>query len=247
MSYILEALKKSERERNKGKIPDLQSVHVAPARVNKRSLRPWIYALVVSGNLVFAGLWLYQKYGASYQAEKVEQVEEKQALEQAESTEAAKTEAIKESTETTLEVKQKEKTETEYVKSQESPIIQPVPEIHKPELSPKLQLEERLISPSRPPMPTIPPAAKAAPTLDLPLITELPREIAAALPALEFFSHMYSGEPQYRSVIINGEYLKENQKLSDQLMLEEITEEGVILNYQGVRFRVSVLKDWSFQ
>ena len=51
MSYILEALQKSERKRQKDTVPDLQSVHV-PAAVKKdrRPLWPWLLTAVLLVN-----------------------------------------------------------------------------------------------------------------------------------------------------------------------------------------------------
>ena len=61
MSYILDALKRSDRERREGNIPDLDSVHVAPvAQAQSRfSNSALVLMVVLLGNIVFAGLWVY--------------------------------------------------------------------------------------------------------------------------------------------------------------------------------------------
>lgn len=56
MSYILEALKKSEQERHRGRAPDLQSLHTAPAQTD-HPRRWWPLALAVA-LLLNAGLLL---------------------------------------------------------------------------------------------------------------------------------------------------------------------------------------------
>lgn len=56
MSYILEALKKSEQERHRGRTPDLQALHTAPAQTD-RPRRWWPYALMLA-LLLNAGLLL---------------------------------------------------------------------------------------------------------------------------------------------------------------------------------------------
>ena len=52
MSYILEALKKSEQERERGNVPDLQSIHQAPLPDAGRSHAVW-YIILVS--IILAG------------------------------------------------------------------------------------------------------------------------------------------------------------------------------------------------
>jgi general secretion pathway protein B len=54
MSYILEALKKSEQERGHGSAPGIQTVHSSSLnyQAEKRSIWPWILISVVALNLV---------------------------------------------------------------------------------------------------------------------------------------------------------------------------------------------------
>ena len=55
MSYILEALQKSERKRQKDSVPDLQAVHVPSADTkDRRPLWPWLLtaALIINGVLL---------------------------------------------------------------------------------------------------------------------------------------------------------------------------------------------------
>lgn len=56
MSYILEALKKSEQERHRGRAPDLQALHTAPAQTD-HPRRWWPLALALA-LLLNAGLLL---------------------------------------------------------------------------------------------------------------------------------------------------------------------------------------------
>lgn len=61
MSYILEALKKSERERALGGVPSLDTVH---ERVRPASLLPWVIALIAVLLLsAMVALWLLRDGG----------------------------------------------------------------------------------------------------------------------------------------------------------------------------------------
>jgi len=80
--------------------------------------------------------------------------------------------------------------------------------------------------------------APAAP--DIPPRSELPVTIQQALPKIRIEAHIYDAMPSARMVIINGHMLREDQSLEDGLILEAITETGIILDYQGTRFRMGV-------
>jgi general secretion pathway protein B len=59
MSYILEALQKSERKRQKDSVPDLQAVHVPDAdKKDKRPLWPWLLVVVLIVNAVLLATFL---------------------------------------------------------------------------------------------------------------------------------------------------------------------------------------------
>jgi general secretion pathway protein B len=59
MSYILEALQKSEKKRQKDSVPDLQAVHVPDAgKMDKRHLWPWLLVAVLIVNAILLAFFL---------------------------------------------------------------------------------------------------------------------------------------------------------------------------------------------
>lgn len=78
----------------------------------------------------------------------------------------------------------------------------------------------------------------------VPLITDLPDVVRAELPPLDFNSHMFSSDPRFRTVIINGKSLREQDFLDPRTRLMLITEGGVVLQFDEVRFKVAVLEGW---
>lgn len=64
------------------------------------------------------------------------------------------------------------------------------------------------------------------------------------VPDLVFNSHIFSSRPDARRVMINSEYLREGARFGD-MIVEEITEDGVILSLQGEPFAVSVVRNWN--
>jgi len=69
---------------------------------------------------------------------------------------------------------------------------------------------------------------------------DLPVNIQQALPPIHIEGHIYDADPSARMVIINGHVHYEGQQLGDGLLLEAITESGIILNQQGTRFSMGV-------
>ncbi len=84
-------------------------------------------------------------------------------------------------------------------------------------------------------------SGSAAPTSasnqeSLPTINDLTGRAASGIPELHLDLHVYATSPQSRFVSINGHKYVEGQKLAEGPTLERITRDGVVLNHQGLRF-----------
>lgn len=77
--------------------------------------------------------------------------------------------------------------------------------------------------------------SKLAPT---PTVNTLSPEQRRLLPEINIEGHIYDKNPAARMVIINGSVLRESQALNSELTLEEITPDGVLLNYHGSTFHM---------
>jgi general secretion pathway protein B len=90
------------------------------------------------------------------------------------------------------------------------------------------------------PASTTAPTAPAAPAANTPLpsLADLPFELRRQLPALELDIHAYDPLPEKRFVFINLVRYGQGDYLKPDLLLQEITREGVILRFQEVFFRV---------
>ncbi len=71
---------------------------------------------------------------------------------------------------------------------------------------------------------------------------ELPVSVQQSLPAINIEGHIYDANPAARMVIINGAIRREKQRLDHGMILEEITPNGVILSYQGHVFHMGVFE-----
>ena len=69
---------------------------------------------------------------------------------------------------------------------------------------------------------------------------ELPDSIRNTLPELKMTVHSYDQPSQSRFAIINNKLVREGQFVSPELKLEQITPQGVILNYNNNRFLLGI-------
>lgn len=75
---------------------------------------------------------------------------------------------------------------------------------------------------------------------------ELPDSVQKNIPAMTFSFHVYSENPSRRTIIINKRRVKEGETISEGLVLEEITQQGLILDWNNAthRFTINVVENW---
>ena len=71
-------------------------------------------------------------------------------------------------------------------------------------------------------------------------MAELPLSLQQELPAMAISVHAYSGNPRDRLVGINNRMLREGDEAAPGLKLEQITPDGMIFGYKGYSFRRGV-------
>jgi len=77
---------------------------------------------------------------------------------------------------------------------------------------------------------------------NIPSRRELPVSVQQSLPPINIEGHIYDANPVARMVIINGAIRREKQRIDHGMILEEITPNGVILSYQGHVFHMGVFE-----
>jgi general secretion pathway protein B len=68
---------------------------------------------------------------------------------------------------------------------------------------------------------------------------QLPPDVRQGLPSLAITGNMYSDVPANRMVIINGQLFREKDEVAAGLTLEEIRRKSVVLRYRSYRFELS--------
>lgn len=57
---------------------------------------------------------------------------------------------------------------------------------------------------------------------------------------LRFSGHVYSPEPSLRLIMINDQVVREGDPINTELLLDEISEDGVVIRYDQGRFRIKL-------
>lgn len=84
--------------------------------------------------------------------------------------------------------------------------------------------------------PAVEPVAGARPGANLPLYKQLESAPGYALPRLRLDLHVYAADPSKRFVMINMHRLKQGNSLPDGVQVISIRPDGVVLSYEGRRF-----------
>ncbi|MBZ2167909.1 general secretion pathway protein GspB [Marinobacter sp. F4216] len=241
MSYILDALRKSETERRQGKVPDLGQQVQLIHKPKKKSISPVVWlsiALLVNAGIVAGVFW--QRSAPAVDSETVMAVPKKGEPETHSPSPAV--------SKTSVERMPEGRPESVPV-SQSNATVNPVetatrfddanPEVIKP----GPQERPVIITPSSQPERSAEPVDERGPAERVPHLVELPLSFQRSIPDLTFNSHIHSSDPFASRVMINNQYLRRGDTFSG-VEVEDITEEGVILSKQGQRFRVGIVRDW---
>ena len=83
------------------------------------------------------------------------------------------------------------------------------------------------------------PAAASVPDPRLRSLAELPEELRRSVPQLAFGGSVYSEIATQRMVIFNGQVLREGDAVTDELLLEQIRPHSAVMRLRGQRFEVA--------
>jgi len=209
MSFILDALKKAESERNRAAGPVLMNVRIAPPR---RRLPAWAWALgcVLLANLAVLAWLLLRAPQASI----------------ASTAPAAPVNAVSSPATAGSSGALPVAPATSFGGPPASAVYATPP----PSLPPA--------SVAPPPATNITAARPAAPPADLATLPSLQDVVAAGvnLPTLVMNMHVYDPAPAQRYVLLNGIRLTEGEFTADGIKVESITERGAVLDARGHRF-----------
>ena len=251
MSYILDALKKSEEERKRGRVPELLAVQ--DTRVQEQGRRHlWPY-LLLAALVLNAGIFLWwltprqatkpniTAYSTTQNPlpEKTTISEKGNHQEKRLPAEAGPT--GKAATDRRMSERENRPVQTNTAEQKQIPRTSaPAPEAQETRAtSPSLPQQAPVIMPPSPETTSSGNSTNAGGNMVYNL-HELPSSIQQNLPAFSITAHIHTGDPASGMVKVNGQVMREGQELSPGLKLEEIIPDGVIFRYQNYRFRVGL-------
>lgn len=220
MSYILEALKKSEQERQIGHVPDVSMVQESPPRAARRKPRWVAVALILNALILLAiAIWLWRTgvvldnvVAPGMAPSAVDEREEQAAV--------------------SRDIADPVPSPAPAAVVQPAPRIDPLPApvSQMPLPAPKYAMKPAPIQPELDKLetePVLPPRWQ-----------DLPLEERNSLPAPRIDVHVFAREPPRRFVLINLRKYQEGDKVDEGATIESILADGIVLSYQGQRYRV---------
>jgi general secretion pathway protein B len=238
MSYILDALRKSDQQRRRGAAPTLlagQAMAVAPKQ--PAFLAYGLPAAVLVGAGIVIG-WLrpwQPEQAAPGRAELVA----------AKPLESTRRQPASAPSEMAPQPRPEQRLQNATPPAQAAPALVPT----KPQLPARAKPETdgtpreadaavpRKTAAPAPEQPAGTAAADAARVQTVASMADLPLSVQQELPAMTISFHVYSGDSEKRLVSINNRMLREGEHVVPGLKLEQITPDGMILGYKGYSFR----------
>ena len=239
MSYILDALRRADSERERGSVPGLHTQSVSMPQADDSTLRGarhWLW-LVAGSLLLLLGALAWFLLGRQTPPA------DRMALASASAVPVPATPT----TSTPLAAPTAPATSLSPAASSPAlPMPRPVPGVRKPALRPAPGVvNAKVPKPSAKLQAAASAAASAAsaPALakDARIYTlnELPDEVRKDLPALQIGGAMYSQTAANRMLIVNGQLFHEGDTLAPGLVLEQIKLRSAVLRLKGYRYGIS--------
>jgi len=242
MSYILEALKKAEQQREIGQVPRIDSEHEpAAAGLSSRWVMIVVLILLINAGLLLVLFWPDGSTGVSRSVAMSPDVSpgtRATALPEAQRADSS-------------DIVPDPVTGAGVQLGRENAMVQPQPAVQAsaPLVAPQ-PVPQAIEVPSAaipvvppaelPPRPvSVQPPAPAQYARNLPVWPQVPAHIFQRLSGgLKLDVHVYSDQPKDRFVLINLQKYHEGEQLQEGPVLDEITIEGVVLSLQGQQFLV---------
>lgn len=211
MSYILDALKRADAEREHGAVPGLHARQVTtPASQAAHSARSRVW-LAVAATLtlgsIAAGLWIWQTPTGDVRLAALEPAVAKPVP-------------------------------TPIPAPALRPAVPALPAVASspPAMPPAAPATPK---PKPLPLPVVKASAPQADPATVPRLSELSEDIRREIPPLTITGSVYSESPGQRLLLVNGQVLTQGSLAAPDVTLEEIRAKSSVFSFRGTRFQVT--------
>lgn len=251
MSYILDALKKSEQQHDVISILTPSQGRGALSAYVQRYARPLAVGLAIVAVLVALGLWSYMKSPDS----------------------AADPRPAKDGV-ANIAVEPEQAPPPKPDKSEPAKAAKPLPPVETPVVRPpvgnlaeqarvrssktrskkvaktrkKRHAAKKKVASTKAPAVTAPVSASSKPSRDanqeqiewgsVPFLRQMPDDFRDKIPDMVLNVHLYSADESENLVYIDNRQYRRGERIKNRIRLEQIVQEGVVLNYNGVLFKL---------
>jgi len=212
MSYILEALKKAQAERQLGNAPTIHAPHLHHAAPRLPAVKKTGWLALAIGAVAVAGAgWFAWSQRTPAPAAVL--------------TPAAPVAAAPVAAPEAVPIP----APAPVTVVAPAPVVARVEPVVRP---------RKAAAPVAPVAPVTPAAAPAPAEENIRYAKDLPPEIQQQLPRVGFGGYMYSDNAADRLVLVDKTLRHEGEEIAPGLMLEKLLPKGAVLNYRGTRYRV---------
>jgi general secretion pathway protein B len=216
MSFILDALRKSDAERQRTVAPGLADVRYAAPRSRRSIWLPILVVVLVANGVFMAVQW----FGRSADRTAPEPV----VTTPAPVATSPQPPAIRPLAR-----------ESEFGEPPLEPPLEPPMEMEPGKMDPGMPMVQETAEP----VPASATPSRIIAGNDLPTVEQMIGSGALNIPMLNLDLHVYSNQPASRFVVINTRKYKEGAQLDEGPKVESITVDGVVLVSQGRRFTLA--------
>ena len=244
MSYILDALKRADTERERGAVPGLHTRQLAtptgPTVPGARSSMWLGLAAAVALGSIGLGLWVWQKPADAPPPVALRPV----VIQPPVAPPAAATKPELTPAPTATPVATAARRPTVAAPPTQVAALPVMPATVKPRPEPT-RATPAVAAPAPPKAevkrePITPTAAPATAALTaVPLLSDLPEDLRRQVPALTITGAVYSENPAQRLLLVNNLVLAQGALAAPEVKLEEIRARSSVFSFRGTRFRVA--------
>ncbi len=232
MSYILEALRKSEQERNPEKVPDLATHHPQIHKQKSTINKFWLMGIgLVLTNVAVILYFLTKDVSSTDQPLVPDTTELVSGTSDVKPSQAAVLPVVVSGTKKLVSgTSESSEVIMDDVVIESEPVVEVTAQSYKNATE------------------TTKPVTTQQPTrqsdIDVLDVSDLPSAVQRRLPHLEFSTHIYIASGG-SFVIINDTSYGDGMSITDELRIVKITSHGVILDFEGRRFLLKSMLSWN--